>query len=770
MTDPALVSALRHASALPDAERHTARAGFRRYATRTLRWLATNAEFRHKGARVEVTGFAIREHRALAVDDPRIVTIVGPQPKDSPDSSSVLTAMISNEIDALCDVTMPRSGTMSLGGAEWSIHQGPNGPSVSTFRSFSGELDSVSKDFVFAYPTVPQAQHPSADPANAATHAATVVSILLDVVDLVAGGRAVAVDEIALAGESAPIAPPDPAQRCDLGARLEMPGSGSQPLHTVASTEPTIVAIARHWGSVAGLITLRPRPQRRVLPLAGISAAAGQPTAEDPDVLDGFALRELTDWLIDSEAHPSEVYEYLARVCNVACSFCYLFGNPDDLAVARGKKVISADEMDTRLKYFDPIGHQTLFKSQWEINEFLVDPKLPSVLRALRAVTDKEFYFITNGSPLLPRVIELLDEVRPVTLIVSTNTVDGPLRSEVMNERRTQTETALSCLRKLSERRIPFGLSFVATPDLPVEKMVEALDRIEPLSPAIVRVNLPGFTRAHPYQIPFDAEQSWERSVRAVAALRERYRTPIVIIPSAYECVELYPDPAQTSVIGTVPGSPAAAAGLRPGDIVRRVGFLPVGSRAEVQSLVMLIRRPTTIVVERNGETLELLLDPDVVTDYPYSGHLIGKYVVPYGLVVAPSISRGDVQAIARNIEAVGATTPWLITSALMQRQAGAFVSQHLDAEKAAALHYTVVDNDYLGGNIQVLDMATVSDIYAAITRDMASTGTRPDLVLLPGTGFNSNGRDISGVHWGDLERALNVPVRLLDVTTQFVF
>jgi hypothetical protein len=529
----------------------------------------------------------------------------------------------------------------------------------------------------------------------------------------------------------------------------------------VAATEPTIVAVARHWALLARMLRVQPvAGATRRLPLAGDPA---------PDQLTGFLLRDLAMWTVESEGHPSEIYEYLARVCNVACQFCYLFGNPDDLAVARGKKVIAADEMDTRLRYFDPGSRRTLFKSQWEINEFLVDPKLPQVLRALRAASDHEFYFITNGSPLLPRVIELLDEVRPVTLIISTNTIDAPLRQQVMNERRTQTETAYNCLERLSELEIPFGLSFVATPDFPTRRLAEAMEKIEPLRPAVIRVNLPGFTKDHPYRLPIDSERLWASAVTEIAALRESFRTPIVIIPSAYEANTLFDDPHEPRITGTVPGSPAAHAGFKAGDVVERIGMFSISSRAQIQSLVMLLRRPTQVRIRRGSTVMTLTLDPDAPTAYPYNGHLIGKYITPYGLVVAPSLSLGDAKVVSAAIAETHARRPWLVTSHLMEVQARSFVHRRVP-EAAGRLHYTIVANEYLGGNIQVLDMATVADICRAIRRDMGDTGARPDLVLLPGTGFNSEGRDIAGRHWGDLERALGVPVRLLDVTTQFLF
>lgn len=453
------------------------RHAFRQYAAEVAGQILGAAAVTVGGQDVHPTGVRVRSHAGDREVDP----ITPARPAATP---------LHGQIAALTRITIPQVDGDLRPTASWRAARDVRG-------EWSVPPPPRPADFTFGYP-IPPAAGPVTDTAGLF---AAVLGVLLDAVELVAEARSLPVDGVRVGDRHVPLPAVDPETHPDLGGRLELPGGKLQPLHTVAATEPAIVAVARHWGILAPLLTVEPDPLQ--LPLAGAPATGG---------LTGFVLHDLSHWLIDSQCHPSEIYEYLARVCNVACQFCYLFGNPDDLAVARGKKVIAADEMDTRLRYFDPVAGQTLFKSQWEINEFLVDPKLPHVLRSLRASSDKEFYFITNGSPLLPRVIDLLDEVRPVTLVISTNTIDAPLRQQVMNERRTQTETALSCLEQLSERKIPFGLSFVATPEFPVERLAEALDKIEPMRPAIVRVNLPGFTRAHPYQLPFDMAESWARS------------------------------------------------------------------------------------------------------------------------------------------------------------------------------------------------------------------------------------------------------------------
>ena len=60
-------------------------------------------------------------------------------------------------------------------------------------------------------------------------------------------------------------------------------------------------------------------------------------------------------------------------------------------------------------------------------------------------------------------------------------------------------------------------------------------------------------------------------------------------------------------------------------------------------------------------------------------------------------------------------------------------------------------------------------DIARSLRREF-EVETPPDVILLPATGFNAWGRDLSGRHWQDLERGLGIAVRLLHATVQFLF
>ncbi|MGR3463364.1 radical SAM protein [Limimaricola sp.] len=243
---------------------------------------------------------------------------------------------------------------------------------------------------------------------------------------------------------------PTPVTQPDLGARLSrrIKAREVQPLHGVAQSEPFIVALGRYLAVF--------------LAHHEITDAAGTPLH-----VPFFQLRSARDWIVQLPHVPSanELFAYLSRICNIACEFCYLFGNPETISIARGAKTISKPEMDLRMKLFTPETRQRLFKATWEINEVLVDPKFEKVARELRRRSDETFFFITNGNPLTPARCALLEELKPVELIISTNTIDFRNRSELMHEKETLTNVALGCFEDLDAREICYGISMVAMPD-----------------------------------------------------------------------------------------------------------------------------------------------------------------------------------------------------------------------------------------------------------------------------------------------------------------
>lgn len=708
-------------TAYPVAETDTVdiatRGAFTRYVAELLGSLISQAAPLSGGGPAAIATFRLR---SLHPDLPAVPVVAGEPVPDLPAS----------HLTALLRLTTPQAGPLALRTARADA-----GASVDW--DHRGDL---GVDFVFSYPTAPADVTPARYPA-------LLLTALLDVVDLYdADGRTVVPDAVGGPAGAVPLSLPAPWSPPELGARADgKNGTGHhQPLHSVAATEPAIVCLARHWGLLTGVVSVY-----------------HQDTAVQ---VDGFRLRQLADWVVPADGHPAEVYEYLARVCNVACDFCYLYGNPTTLAVARGSKVIKDTELDTRLRYWAPDGKRSLFHAQWEINEFLVDPKVHTLLPALRERTAEPFYFITNGSPLKGRVLDLLEAVKPVHLIVSINSLDEDLRGSIMHEKTGQTTTAVGALRELVARGIPFGISLAAFPDFPLDDLMRTIRIVDEIGAGFVRVNQPGFTRELPYQGSFDTQEQWNAVMHAVRDVRGQVSLPVFSIPSAFEENLHTDDPLGARVIGAVPNSPAARAGLRPGDVVCSVNGFSMRTRADILPLLLLARQRAKLTITRDGQPLELELTGHDDFRYPYDGDVLCKYVFPWGVVVSPSLSAAAAMQIRADVTAVGARSPWLVTSTIMRPAAEALL-RRFQPDLLAEIRFIEPTNEFLGGNIRVLDMATIGDIGLAVDRERAASGQRPDLLFVPESGFNRHGRDLQGRHWRDLERYFGCPVRLLTVS-----
>jgi hypothetical protein len=643
--------------------------------------------------------------------------------------------LLESHLSMLLLISIPEDDTGTLLEATWT------GDGASGGWRFK---DPPSDDYVFRYAVIPAACASDGTGEYAAAHLAA----LLDLVDLSVDGETLVPDAVEFRGRRYPVNAIQRRAVADLGVRTHARGGldDRQPLHSVAASEPFIVTLASLWGLIS--------PQLRV------ERSTEKPAW--PTAITGFRLRRTSDWTVLSGGHPSEVYEYLARVCNVSCAFCYLHGNPNGIAVARGSSVVTKTEINTRLRYYDPKLKVSLFSAQWEINEFLVDPKIYDVLPRLRRVTADPFYFITNGNPLKGRTLDLLESVKPVHLIVSVNTLDEDLRTTVMGERRSQTLTAMASLRQLVARRIPFGLSVAAFPDFSLADMERTIRLADGLQAGFVRVNLPGFTRQLPYEGSMDTNARWEEVRAFIAELRQAVSIPLITIPSAFD-EGVHDDPLAPRVIGAVPGSPAARAGLRAYDEILAINDFAIATRADIFSLLLLLRGLVRLKVRRGDAVFETFVDMSDPGTCPYDGPVLCKYIFPGGIVAAPALSPRTGEEIQALADECGAVRVWVLTSPLMEKTARSFVERFVP-KLGTGIRLLPVTSEFLGGNIVIMDMCTVSDIARAISRAVEDAPL-PDLILLADTGFNRYGRDLEGRHWGDLERMFGTPVRVFSVT-----
>lgn len=486
-----------------------------------------------------------------------------------------------------------------------------------------------------------------------------------------------------------------------------------------------------------------------------------------PVKIDGFRLKNLNHWLVPSAGDPAEVFDHLATRCDCHCSFCYLRGNPPSLALQQPKRTAEEeyDEARTRLKYFSPQRRCALFPTLGSPYEVLSHPYALDLLTELRKKTDRPLRLSTNGNKLTDEFISMLSSLKPIYLYLSLNSSSPTRRREIMGGE--MPEVAIRALPLLKKREIAYAVIVVPWPFPSVKAMLDDLTETiiyaDQHDAHLVEVSLPGasqFFSRHPL---CNLEEIWSGVVATIRSLRERRQIPLLVKPSMYE-ENLYEKRKNLPrIIGVVKNSPAAHAGLKPGDLILTVNGLPVSSRPQARDILHVHHlnkgKSVKLLIQYQSEEREVELQPDHF-DYPYApetDHHLG--IVFMGAGFRPSVLE-NLQSL---ITARGARRILFLSSALVQP----VFEQTLHESSLLGdvqIHVRVPANRFFGGNIFMGDLLVVEDFIAAI-REYLEHEPPPDLIVIPSSPFALGGwgRDLTGRVYTDIGRTVRLPVVLLN-------
>jgi hypothetical protein len=224
-------------------------------------------------------------------------------------------------------------------------------------------------------------------------------------------------------------------------------------------------------------------------------------------------------------------------------------------------------------------------------------------------------------------------------------------------------------------------------------------------------------------------------------------------------------------VEGTYPGSPAAAAGVRVGDVVARVNGRRMLTRDQANNALKQLAadsHPASVEFLRGDETRCVHLSPlaDASADrYPYKP---ASYPIPrdaYGLFFTGGFKLTYLKGVMDAVERRGARNVLLFVSRLMKPMYDSLAEVYPGyAEFAERVRLRIGNAPcrYWGGNVMLGDLNVVEDFAIEIRRELAAIGARPKLILLPSTFVFHRGFDVCGVHFKSLERRFGVPVDLV--------
>ncbi|MDK2784886.1 MAG: hypothetical protein PWR11_752, partial [Bacillota bacterium] len=303
-----------------------------------------------------------------------------------------------------------------------------------------------------------------------------------------------------------------------------------------------------------------------------------------------MACRPAPEWELAAAAAKNILP--LTSACNVRCVFCSHRQNPPGLEVFflphqslvaireraafldRGKKIVIGESV-TRILEGEP----------------LLNPELLPILAWLRRrFRQTPIALTTNGTLLTPEVVAELAKVKPLEVTLSLNSASAEGRRLLMGDRRP--EIALAAPRLLARAGIPFSGSIVALPQLVGWEDVERTVRFLAKAGAeTVRIFLPGYTHLAPPELKFP-DDLWDELRRRVASWQKEVSTPLLVEPPGLTDLK-------AEIRGVLPGTPAAAAGLRAGETIVRIAGKAVFSRVDA---FWRLQAAGTVTVETEAE------------------------------------------------------------------------------------------------------------------------------------------------------------------------
>jgi hypothetical protein len=510
--------------------------------------------------------------------------------------------------------------------------------------------------------------------------------------------------------------------------------------HSFALVEPRIACMARELQRILSFVDLE---------------SDGTPVQ-----IDGFRLRDLSQWQNHVAASALSALRPISGVCNSRCEFCFEYGLP----FAREASLMPLGEATTRLKYYSPDTARCLFPSNRPEMETFVHPQALDIIEMARVHDPGVVYWITtNGSYLDEGTVARLSLLKPLVIKLSLNVADPALHRRLMGlgER---TEIALQAPRLLRDYRIPFVGGIVAWPTLPPGAIEETVDYLAGFLAYAIRVRLPLVHKWVRVQPDCDLQAHWDHVVDLGRRLREKCQVPLIVEPPIYSMNAIVPE-----VDGVIVNSPAHQAGVRAGDIVRSINGQAVRTRTESAALLMKSRLncgPVDLTLGRAGEEVHYrLADPSGAVDtYPYdaSAFYRGQSL---GILHLQDFRLEYARNVLEVIESYGARNVLLFSSPIVAPLFQALVDgipEYAERLQRVAIHLATINENTLGGNFNLTDSRFVED-YAQSIRNRLDQGLSVDLVLIPDAFGSPWHTDLTGASVSELEMEFGVPVEVIN-------
>lgn len=456
----------------------------------------------------------------------------------------------------------------------------------------------------------------------------------------------------------------------------------------------------------------------------------------------GFRLRDNRQWRTARVNDPLDAVGPIAGRCAARCDFCFEHGLP----FARDESLLDRAEAATRLRHFDASQGRALFHSARPHMDPFTNPAALDILEdCRRAAPGRLLVVTTNGFRLDDGAVRRLAALDPILIKLSLNVLDPATRERVMGCG-SRPEISQGAPARLRRAGVPFIGSVVLHPAVPREALEETIRFLVEHEAYGVRVRLPIH---HRFMRPEGRESAdWDEMLTWIDRIAQSTPTPVWAEPT-----QAWLPPLVARVDGVVRGSPAEAAGVRAGDLVRRVGGRPITFREELRAFLSGAEElclPLRLQLLRGDATIETEITAEHVAGarYPYSR--LGHPSERLGLIALPDVSFEQIRAAVKAILEHGARRAVVFASPLSTPMVRRLLEEHpvlAGALAGRSVSVAEVQEPWMGGNSQLLESRLVTDYERALARLTSSgeLGGPPDLLVVPDSFGSEWGIDLLG-------------------------
>ncbi|MDN5325891.1 MAG: hypothetical protein PWP41_587 [Moorella sp. (in: firmicutes)] len=456
----------------------------------------------------------------------------------------------------------------------------------------------------------------------------------------------------------------------------------------------------------------------------------------------------------------------LTSTCNLACLFCSHRQNPPGVETWR-LPPLKGEEVDNLLDYLDGDRKIVIGESATRLieGEPLTHPDFLAIMRKIRRRFPRaRLEITTNGTLLTPKLIREMADLQPLEINLSLNSASPEGRRRLMGDK--NPGAALKAPMALQQAGIIYQGSLVACPWLVGwDDFRETILYLARAGARTIRVFLPGYTRLAPPELRFPP--GLRRQIEGeLEQLRSLTDVPLLLEPPFLD--NLLPE-----VEGVIPGTPAARAGLKRGDLILEIDGRKPRSRVEAYRLAAVPGQRRLLVGRSHGKNYgssELKLtggqpgksngscsEPSATGEGIQGAFFeleVGRE--GSGLTFAWDFDPDLLPEIEKACRRHGARKVLILTSRL-----GATVVKDAVAGLSLYLEVVATPSRFFGGSIGCAGLLTLADFQAA-WQDWQEAKGPADLIILPSIAFDYQGRDLAGEHYLNLAASTGVPVELV--------